>query len=71
MDIELGAITGIVDNIVVGETGSAMLITASGTYLAGTDDEKVQNAVCITEDENASLASAGSAILGQESGRRD
>ena len=68
VDIELGAITGIVDNIVVGETGSAMLITASGTYLAGTDDEKVQNAVCITEDENASLASAGSAILGQESG---
>ena len=55
----------------VGETGSAMLITASGTYLAGTDDEKVENAVCITEDENASLASADSAILGQESGRRD
>lgn len=69
VDIELTSIIQLIDNIKVGETGSAMLTTSQGTYLAGVSDEKVQNSVNITSDENSSLASAGSEIIASESGK--
>lgn len=68
VDIQLDSITGLIENIKVGETGSAMLVTSDGTYLAGTDDEKVQNAVRIIDDDNLSLATAGNEILANDSG---
>lgn len=68
VDIELTTITNLINDIKVGETGSAMLLTGSGTYLAGTSDENIQNAVNIMDDANASLAKAGSEIVNSESG---
>lgn len=68
VDIELGSITDLIGNIVVGKTGSAILTTGSGTYLAGVASDKVQNALNITADENTSLAEAGKTILEQTEG---
>lgn len=68
VDIELGTITDLIDNIVVGKTGSAILTTGDGTYLAGVAADKVQNAENISADSNASLAKAGSSIIANESG---
>ena len=68
VDIQLGTLTTLIDNIVVGKAGSAMLTTADGTYLAGVDAAKVQNAMNITSDSNTSLAAAGKQIVSAESG---
>lgn len=68
VDIELGTITNLVENIQVGENGKAVLTTADGVYLAGTDEEKIQNAAKITDDENASVAAAGNEIINNTSG---
>ncbi len=68
VDIELGTITSLVENIQVGENGKAVLTTADGVYLAGTDEEKIQNAAKITDNENASIAAAGNEIINNASG---
>lgn len=68
VDIELTSITNLIDGIKVGETGSAMLVTNSGVYLAGTDEEKIKTVHYITEDENKSLAEAGKEIVAKEAG---
>lgn len=68
VDIQLGTLTTLIDNIVVGKNGSAMLTTAKGTYLAGVEAEKVKNNENITEDKNSSLAKAGKMIIDKESG---
>ncbi len=68
VDIGLETITNLIDNIKVGENGKAVLITPDGTYLAGVEADKIQNAVKITEDENASVAAAGNEILKNDSG---
>lgn len=68
VDIELGSITELINNIKVGKTGNAILTTGSGTYLAGVEGDKIQNATNITADENASLAKAGTQIVSTESG---
>ncbi len=68
VDIELGTITNLIDSIKVGEQGKAVLTTSEGVYLAGTDADKIQNSVNITEDENTSVAAAGSEILKNTSG---
>ncbi len=68
VDIELSSITGLANNITVGETGGAILITGAGTYLAGASDEKITNETSILDDENTSLAEAGKLILANETG---
>ena len=68
VDIEVDSITAIVSNIQVGKSGSAILTTGEGTYLAGVDAEKIHNGANITEDENTSLAKAGTDILATENG---
>lgn len=68
VDIELTSITDLISSIKVGETGSAMLTTGNGTYLAGVSDDKIQDAVNIKEDGNSSLAAAGKKILSNEDG---
>lgn len=69
VDIELTSITNFVSEIKVGDGGSAILTTKDGIFIAGTSEEKIQNAANITEDENASLATAGVEILANESGK--
>lgn len=68
VDIELTSITNLINEIKVGETGSAMLVTNSGVYLAGVDEEKIKTVNYITEDENKSLAEAGKNIIANETG---
>ena len=68
VDIELTAIKEIIDNVVVGEEGSAMLLSGSGVYLAGAEDSKIQSAMCITDDSNESMAEAGADIIANDEG---
>ncbi len=68
VDIELTTIQQLVENVTIGEQGSAILTTGSGVYLAGVDDEKIASAMNIAEDENASLAAAGAEILANKTG---
>ena len=71
VDIQLGTITELIDNIVVGKTGSAMLTTGDGTYLAGVDSSKVADALNITADENKTLAAVGNLVVSNESGESE
>ena len=66
--ISLETIVDIVNRIKVGENGTGMLMTSSGTYLAGVDADKIANEQKITDESNASLVAAGQTILGSESG---
>ena len=68
VDMELSTITDVVDIITVGKAGKAMMVIPDGTYIAGTDEEKIQSAAKITEDDNASLAAAGKTIIEKKTG---
>lgn len=68
VDIELSAITGIIDNLKVGQTGTAMLLTEGGTYLAGVDTAKVANNENITNEANSSLAALGNLVVSSDNG---
>ncbi len=67
VDMELTNIQDMVRSVQIGRTGTAMLTSSDGTYLYTQDDSKVQNAVKITEDDNASLAAAGSTVMASNS----
>ena len=56
VDIELTAITEIIGNIKVGDTGVGILTAADGLLIAGYDDEKVQSGANLTEDDNSTVA---------------
>lgn len=68
VDMELSSVASMVDGIHVGNNGTAMLLDSVGTYLAGVDASLIENGANITTDSNASLAAAGNAIMGSESG---
>lgn len=69
VDIELSSIQNVINSIVVGEGGYAMLVTSNGTYLAGVDDQKVSEGASILADPNSSLAAAGEDILANANGQ--
>ena len=66
--MELTSIQDIANSITVGKTGHAILLNSTGGYLAGVEDEKINEGLLISEDTNPSLAAAGNTILGNESG---
>ena len=68
VDIGLETITNLIENIKVGQNGKAVLTTPEGVYLAGVDEDKIQKAIKITEDENASVATAGNEIVRNDNG---
>ena len=68
VDIELSAITNIIGNIKVGETGVGILTGADGLLIAGYDDAKVQEGANLTADENASVVKMMSTILTDTNG---
>ncbi|WP_035765917.1 methyl-accepting chemotaxis protein [Butyrivibrio sp. NC2002] len=68
VDIVLDTISEITSAITVGKTGSAMMVTSSGTYLYTKDEAKVADGVNIANDDNTSLASVSSVILSQDNG---
>ena len=69
VDIELSSIQNVINSIVVGEGGYAMLVTSNGTYLAGVDEQKVSEGASILADPNSSLAAAGEDILANANGQ--
>lgn len=69
VDIELSSIQNVINSIVVGEGGYAMLVTSNGTYLAGVDEQKVSEGASILADPNSSLAAAGEEILANANGQ--
>lgn len=68
IDIELAAMTDIINSISVGENGMAIVTGPNGIYLGGVDDNRIKNSVKITEDSNESLAEAGREIMASDSG---
>ena len=67
VDMELSDMEDFVRNVKVGKTGSAMMFDSIGTYIYCQDEAKVQNGVKVTEDDNASLAEAGTLLMNTES----
>ncbi|MCR5791621.1 MAG: methyl-accepting chemotaxis protein [Lachnospiraceae bacterium] len=68
VDMELSTVTSLVSDIKVGTNGSAMLLDTNGVYLAGVSDEKIASEANIADETNASLAAAGSVVMGSENG---
>lgn len=68
VDIILSKITDMIDSMVVGEAGSAVLVNEDGIYLAGVSEDKIQGAVNIADDTNTSMAAISSEVLGNEVG---
>lgn len=66
-DIDLTNIQTMVNQIKVGESGSAFLLDTSGLYIAGSDASSVMKNK-MTEDSNKSLAELGKTILKGDSG---
>ena len=66
--ISLETIVDIVDSIKVGENGKGMLMTGSGVFMAGVDQDKISNEANILDDSNKSFADAGKTILNNKSG---
>ncbi len=66
--IELSSIEDIVASIRMGRTGTAMMTTASGTFIYAADSEKARNEANITADSNASLAELGRTVVASASG---
>ena len=68
VDISLKQIADIIDNIKVGETGHAYLLTDKGADLAGVPQEKLENETFATEEQNASLAAAMKEAVANDAG---
>ncbi|MBA4688939.1 MAG: methyl-accepting chemotaxis protein [Candidatus Galacturonibacter soehngenii] len=67
VDIELTAIQEIVNNIKIGEGGTAFLLNSEGVYLASNDETKIMT-VNMKDEENPYLAKIGNELLSKKSG---
>ena len=68
IDINLSAITDVINSIKVGNTGYAMLLSDDGTYIAAKGDKPILDGK-ITQEKNSSLAKAGDDIVASDSGQ--
>lgn len=66
-DIDISTIQNMVENMKIGNTGRALLIDSSGTYIADVDKSKILK-VKIQEEKNTSLAEAGKNMLSSKNG---
>lgn len=72
VDIEITGITEMINNIKIGENGTAILLTNTGIYITNQDKEKVMNAdTGITKSENKSLMKLGNEMQQQKTGSGD
>ena len=69
VDMQLSDINELIQSIKVGKNGTAMLTSASGVYLSGTDQEKITKGANISQDENGSLAAAGNSMISSDKGK--
>ncbi|WP_124066823.1 methyl-accepting chemotaxis protein [Clostridium sp. E02] len=68
VDMQLNDIDELIDTIKVGENGTAALISAQGVYLSGKDNNKINNAENLTQDENVTLAEAAKTMVATTKG---
>lgn len=68
VDISLKQIADIIDDIKVGETGHAYLVTDKGVYIAGVPQEQLEKGANATEEQNTSLAAAMKEAITKDSG---
>ena len=68
VDIELTAITDIIANVKVGETGVGILTASSGLLIAGHDDQMVQDGASVLDDANPSFVAMCEDVLANPSG---
>lgn len=68
VDIEISTLQKMINNITIGETGKAMLITKSGVLLGGVDNEKVQNAENI-RNLGGDFDTFGTIVMNTEKGK--
>ena len=68
VDIELTSIQEMINAITIGENGYAILLSSTGTYLAGlgVPEDSISSALAITDDSNTSLAEAGAVVMAAE-----
>lgn len=70
VDIELQQIQDLVAAISIGNTGNAMLVGKSGLFFYAADEPEISTQeIIITEDNNASLATAGAEIMQSDAGQ--
>ena len=69
VDMQLNDIDKLIDNIHVGEKGTAALISAQGVYLSGKDNDKITNAENLTQDKNVTLAEAAKTMVSSSNGK--
>lgn len=68
VDISLSEISERIASIKAGETGHAFLLSDMGIYVAGVEEEKLENTTYATDEKNASLAAAMKEVLARDSG---
>ncbi len=69
IDLEITAIQKMMDEVKVGEKGSAFLLTPDGLYITNHDVSKIMNEN-IANSSNKSLSELGKELLGKESGSK-
>jgi Methyl-accepting chemotaxis protein len=67
-DIDLSSLQKMVNDIKVGKTGRAFLLTKEGIYLADADANKIMK-VKVTEDKNESLSLIGKELISGKGGQ--
>ena len=68
VDIELSAITEIIANVKVGQTGVGILTASSGLLIAGHDEQMVQDGASVLDDDNPSFVAMAQDVLANPSG---
>ena len=68
VDVSIQTIKDMVGKIVVGNKGSAFLLSTSGVYLGGVSNKKISKGVNISADSNKSLVDLGKKILDKSYG---
>ncbi len=69
IDVKLDDIKEFIEATTVGDKGKATLLSAEGTYMAGSSQKNISKRLKITKEENESLAKAGEEIVANKNGR--
>ena len=69
IDVKLDDIKEFIESTTVGDKGKATLLSAEGTYMAGSSQKNISKRLKITKEENESLAKAGEEIVANQNGK--
>lgn len=68
VDIQLSDIQNLISDIKIGDSGDAILLDSTGTFIGAKDESKVNSSANITEDKSLGLATKSNQILDKTSG---